>query len=100
LRQLGKKPRTKLLQAPLKALFRVFFHPHGGCLLLLLGGYDKAKRSNELVPKRPDQVGSQKVGGLAEEETKAAHKDQTARLNVPCIKPIITSACPARGISS
>ena len=43
LRQLGKKPRAALLRAPIKALFRVFFHPHGNRLLLLLGAYDKAK---------------------------------------------------------
>lgn len=43
LRQLGKKVRPALLRGPIKALFRVFFHPHGNRVLLLLGAYDKAK---------------------------------------------------------
>lgn len=46
LRQLGKKLRRALLRPPPKVLFRVFFHPHGGRLLLLLAGYDKAKHSS------------------------------------------------------
>jgi hypothetical protein len=46
LRQLGKKARRSLLEAQQKVLFRVFFHPHGDNVLLLLGGYDKAKHSS------------------------------------------------------
>jgi hypothetical protein len=46
LRQLGKKTRSALLRTRIKALFRVFFHPHGNRLLLLLGAYDKAKHSS------------------------------------------------------
>ncbi len=46
LRQLGKKARRSLLEAQQKVLFRVFFHPRGDKVLLLLGGYDKAKHSS------------------------------------------------------
>jgi len=45
LRQLGKKARRRLLQTQKKVLFRVFFHPYGNNVLLLLAGYDKAKHS-------------------------------------------------------
>ncbi|MHB8874824.1 MAG: hypothetical protein ACYC8T_14135 [Myxococcaceae bacterium] len=44
LRELGKRPRHALLAARSRNLFRVFFHPFGNRLLLLLAGYDKAKR--------------------------------------------------------
>lgn len=43
LRHLGKKTRPAVLRVPVKVLFRVFFHPHGNRVLLLLAGYDKAK---------------------------------------------------------
>lgn len=46
LRQLGKKVRKALIRVPVKALFRVFFHPHGNRLLLLLAAYDKAKHTS------------------------------------------------------
>lgn len=46
LRQLGKKPRRAMLKVQKKVLFRVFFHPCGDKVILLLGGYDKAKHSS------------------------------------------------------
>lgn len=44
LRELGKRPRRRLLTLRRKALFRVFFHPHGDRLIILLSAYDKSKR--------------------------------------------------------
>jgi len=42
----AKPARRSLLKVQQKVLFRVFFHPHGEKVLLLLGGYDKAKHSS------------------------------------------------------
>jgi hypothetical protein len=42
LRRSGKKPRPE--RDRLKILLRLFFHPHGKKLLLLLSGYDKGER--------------------------------------------------------
>src|SRR5713226_1992178 len=46
LRQLGKKPRLAMLNTTTQVLFRVFFHPYGNKVILLLGAYDKAKHSS------------------------------------------------------
>lgn len=45
LRKAGKVPRREREQE--KILLRVFFHPHGSKLLLLLSGYDKAEHSSK-----------------------------------------------------
>ena len=45
LRRLGRKRKRKLLRVPPgPLLLRVFFHVYGNKIILLLGGYDKAKR--------------------------------------------------------
>ncbi len=40
-----KKPLRKRLYPKEKVLLRVFFHPHGEKLILLVGGYDKKRFS-------------------------------------------------------
>jgi hypothetical protein len=45
LRRKGKSPKPEGDEA--KILLRVFFHPHGDKLLLLLSGYDKAERPSK-----------------------------------------------------
>jgi hypothetical protein len=45
LRKAGKDPRPEPEQG--KVLLRVFFHPHGDKLILLLSGYDKAEHSSK-----------------------------------------------------
>jgi hypothetical protein len=44
LRKAGKSPRAELETG--KILLRVFFHPHGKKLVLLLSGYDKGERTS------------------------------------------------------
>jgi len=61
LRQLGKKARRKLLEAQQKALFRVFFHPYGDRVLLLLGGYDKAKHSSPTYQNAQIQIARKRL---------------------------------------
>jgi len=61
LRQLGKKARRKLLEAQQKVLFRVFFHPHGDNVLLLLGGYDKAKHSSPTYQNAQIQIARKRL---------------------------------------
>ena len=48
LRKAGKDPKPEPEQE--KILLRVFFHPHGNKLILLLSGYDKAEH-----PSKPHQ---------------------------------------------
>jgi putative component of toxin-antitoxin plasmid stabilization module len=45
LRRSGKEPRPEPDEG--KILLRVFFHPHGSKLLLLLSGYDKGERPSK-----------------------------------------------------
>lgn len=45
LRRIGKAPRRERDEG--KVLLRVFFHPHGTKLLLLLSGYDKSERPSK-----------------------------------------------------
>jgi hypothetical protein len=45
LRKAGKDPKREPERG--KILLRVFFHPHGNKLLLLLSGYDKAEHSSK-----------------------------------------------------
>jgi len=45
LRKAGKDPRPEPEEA--KILIRIFFHPHGRKLILLLSGYDKAEQSSK-----------------------------------------------------
>lgn len=45
LRRQGKKPRPE--SEPGKILLRLFFHPHGDKLLLLLCGYDKGEQPSK-----------------------------------------------------
>jgi putative component of toxin-antitoxin plasmid stabilization module len=45
LRKAGKNPKPEPERQ--KILLRVFFHPHGNKLLLLLSGYDKAEHSSK-----------------------------------------------------
>ena len=48
LARLSLKKKRKLDKAPPgRMLFRVFFHPHGDKLLLLLGGYDKGRSDSK-----------------------------------------------------
>ena len=61
LRQLGKKARRSLLESPQKVLFRVFFHPHGDKVLLLLGGYDKAKHSSSTYQNAQIQIARKRL---------------------------------------
>jgi hypothetical protein len=61
LRQLGKKARRSLLRVQQKVLFRVFFHPHGDNLLLLLGGYDKAKHSSPTYQSAQIQIARKRL---------------------------------------
>ncbi len=42
-----KRPLHKRLYPKEKVLLRVFFHPHGDKLILLLGGYDKGRFPNK-----------------------------------------------------
>ena len=46
LRRKGKAAKPEVTQA--KILLRVFFHPHGRKVLLLLGGYDKGERPSKV----------------------------------------------------
>ena len=46
----GKKSKKKDAASAGKILLRVFFHPHGKKLILLLGGYDKGEQ-----PSKPHQ---------------------------------------------
>jgi phage-related protein len=49
---LAKKKRgfvKRLIDRPEKVVLRVFFHPHGDKMILLLGGFDKGR-----FPKRQD----------------------------------------------
>jgi phage-related protein len=52
LRKAGKVARPEVDEA--KVLLRVFFHPHGNKLVLLLSGYDKAERPSK--PHQNDQI--------------------------------------------
>jgi hypothetical protein len=61
LRQLGKKARRSMLGAQQKVLFRVFFHPHGDNVLLLLGGYDKAKHSSPTYQNAQIQIARKRL---------------------------------------
>jgi hypothetical protein len=61
LRQLGKKARRSLLKVQQKVLFRVFFHPHGDKVLLLLGGYDKAKHSSPTYQNAQIQIARKRL---------------------------------------
>ena len=47
LQKLGRKVKKDLEKAPGSVLLRVFFHPHGDKLILLLGGYNKAERTSK-----------------------------------------------------
>jgi hypothetical protein len=49
LRRTGKKPRPERDRG--KILLRLFFHPHGNKLLLLLSGYDKGARPSKTHQK-------------------------------------------------
>jgi len=61
LRQLGKKARRSLLEAQQKVLFRVFFHPYGDKVLLLLGGYDNAKHSSPTYQNAQIQIARKRL---------------------------------------
>jgi hypothetical protein len=45
LRRSGKEPKREPDEG--KILLRVFFHPHGNKLILLLSGYDKGERTSK-----------------------------------------------------
>jgi hypothetical protein len=61
LRRKGKPARAEASDT--KVLLRVFFHPHGRKLLLLLGGYDKGERPSK-VHQQAEEVASLMVWRL------------------------------------
>jgi len=65
LRRSGAQAPRSGRESPQKVLFRVFFHPHGDKVLLLLGGYDKAKHSSSTYQNCPDPDRTKALGGLA-----------------------------------
>ncbi len=57
----AKPARRSLLKVQQKVLFRVFFHPHGEKVLLLLGGYDKAKHSSPTYQNAQIQIARKRL---------------------------------------
>jgi hypothetical protein len=71
LRRSGKKPRPERGEG--KILLRLFFHPYGNKLLLLLCGYDKGERPSKAHQQRQiDEARGMLSRWKAREEAKTA----------------------------
>jgi hypothetical protein len=51
-----------MLRAPVKVLFRVFFHPHGDRVLLLLAAYNKAKHPSPSYQDKQIKLAKKRLG--------------------------------------
>jgi putative component of toxin-antitoxin plasmid stabilization module len=74
LRRSGKEPRPEPDEG--KILLRVFFHPHGSRILLLLSGYDKGER-----PSKAHQQGQ-----IEEARKLLKHWKERTKVHAPSIR--------------
>lgn len=62
LARVGKATGAMVSERPAKILLRVFCHAHGAKVILLLGGYDKVRRSNPRHQQAEIEVARKRLG--------------------------------------
>lgn len=62
LARVGKASTCVAAERPEKILIRIFFHAHGGKFVLLVGGYDKARRSSPRHQQAEIELARKRLG--------------------------------------